>query len=194
LGVPRYVEKEVDSGSRVGCTNALAWTSVGGDILRIEVALMKGRDKLTLTGQLGEVMQESAKAALSYIRSVADKFNLKENDFLRREIHIHIAEGAVPKDGPSAGVALTLAMLSAFTGKPIPSNVGFTGEITLRGEVLPIGGLPEKLMAANRLGLKKVFIPRRNQKDLKEIPVPVTRPLNVKLMDNFDEVVKEFFS
>jgi len=119
---------------------------------------------------------------------------LKENDFLRREIHIHIAEGAVPKDGPSAGVALTLAMLSAFTGKPIPSNVGFTGEITLRGEVLPIGGLPEKLMAANRLGLKKVFIPRRNQKDLKEIPVPVTRPLNVKLMDNFDEVVKEFFS
>jgi ATP-dependent Lon protease len=190
LGVPRYTEKEVLKGSRVGAANALAWTSEGGDILPIEVALMKGKGVLTLTGQLGEVMQESAKASLSYIRSIADSFGLDENDFLRREVHIHIPEGAVPKDGPSAGVALTLAMLSAFTGKPVPAIYGFTGEITLRGEILPIGGLPEKLMAANRLGIKTVFIPGKNRKDLKEIPAPVTKPLEIKMADNFKEVLK----
>ena len=168
LGVPRYIEKEITAGEKIGTTNALAWTSTGGDIMRIEVNLMKGKGNLTLTGQLGEVMRESARASLSYIRSMGEEFNLEENDFLRREIHIHIPEGAVPKDGPSAGVALTLAMLSAFTGKGIDTTIGFTGEITLRGEVLPIGGLPEKLMAANRLGLKTIIIPMKNKKDLKE--------------------------
>ena len=193
LGVPRYIEKDVVSGFRVGSANALAWTADGGDIMRIEVALMKGKGVLTLTGQLGDVMRESAKASLSYIRSIADGYGLEENDFLRREIHIHIPEGAVPKDGPSAGVALTLAMLSAFTGKEIPATTGFTGEITLRGEVLPIGGLPEKLMAANRLGLKTVFIPRKNTKDLKEIPSAVTKPLSIRMVENFREVMGEVF-
>jgi ATP-dependent Lon protease len=193
LGVARYIEKDVVSGSRIGSVNALAWTADGGDILRIEVALMKGKGNLVLTGQLGEVMKESAKAALSYIRSIEERFQLQENDFLRREIHIHIPEGAVPKDGPSAGVALTLALLSAFTNKEIPATYGFTGEITLRGEILPIGGLPEKLMAANRLGLKSVFIPKKNLKDLKEIPKQVTQPLTIKMMGTFEDVMKEVF-
>ncbi len=121
---------------------------------------------------------------------MGEEFNLEENDFLRREIHIHIPEGAVPKDGPSAGVALTLAMLSAFTGKGIDTTIGFTGEITLRGEVLPIGGLPEKLMAANRLGLKTIIIPMKNKKDLKEIPAPVLKPLTIKMVNHFREVIK----
>ena len=190
LGVPRYIEKEITAGEKIGTTNALAWTSTGGDIMRIEVNLMKGKGNLTLTGQLGEVMRESARASLSYIRSMGEEFNLEENDFLRREIHIHIPEGAVPKDGPSAGVALTLAMLSAFTGKGIDTTIGFTGEITLRGEVLPIGGLPEKLMAANRLGLKTIIIPMKNKKDLKEIPAPVLKPLTIKMVNHFREVIK----
>ncbi|MBC8204865.1 MAG: endopeptidase La [FCB group bacterium] len=194
LGPPRYIEKDIVEGERVGMANALAWTSDGGDILRIEVALMKGKGQLTLTGQLGDVMKESARAALSYIRSIADRFHLQENDFIKREVHIHIPEGGVPKDGPSAGIALTLAMLSAFTGKPVPATCGFTGEITLRGEVLPIGGLPEKLMAANRLGVKKIFLPRKNLKDLSEIPKQVTKPLELIPVGCFDEVMDEIWS
>ncbi|NQS98231.1 MAG: endopeptidase La [candidate division Zixibacteria bacterium] len=193
LGVPRYIEKEVVAESRVGTVNALAWTAEGGDILRIEVVLMKGKGTLTLTGNLGEVMKESAKASLSYIRSIGERFKLEEKDFLRREVHIHIPEGAVPKDGPSAGAAMTLAMLSAFTGKEIPADYGFTGEITLRGEILPIGGLPEKLMAANRLGLKTVFIPHKNMKDLTEIPPPVLKPMNIVMVKNFDEVLERVY-
>jgi len=193
LGVPRYAEKDIERGERVGSVNGLAWTASGGDILKIEVALMKGKGGLSLTGQLGEVMKESAKASLSYIRSIAERFNLSENDFLRREIHIHVPEGATPKDGPSAGIAITLAMLSALTGKAVPAAYGFTGEITLRGEILPIGGLPEKLMAANRLGLKKIFIPRKNEKDLKEIPKPVLQPLQIILVGNFADVLEEVF-
>jgi ATP-dependent Lon protease len=194
LGVPRYAEKEIASGeTRVGSVNALAWTPDGGDILKIDVVLMKGRGNLNLTGLQGEVMKESAKASLSYIRSISDRFELSENDFLRREIHIHIPEGATPKDGPSAGVAITLAMLSALTKKPVPSTYGFTGEITLRGEILPIGGLPEKLMAANRLGLKTIFIPKKNKKDLKEVPKPVIEPLEIKMVGDFEEVLKEVF-
>jgi len=191
LGVPRYAEKDIEAGERIGSVNGLAWTSAGGDILKIEVALMKGKGGLSMTGQLGDVMKESVKASLSYIRSIGERFNLSENDFLRREIHLHVPEGAVPKDGPSAGIAITLAMLSALTGKPVPAIYGFTGEITLRGDVLPIGGLPEKLMAANRLGLKKIFIPRKNEKDLKEIPKPVTQPLEIVLVGHFEEVIKE---
>ena len=194
LGVPRYAEKDIVEGSKVGTVSGLAWTQSGGDILKIEVALMKGKGNLNLTGQLGDVMKESAKASLSYIRSIAERFGLEENDFLRREIHIHVPEGAVPKDGPSAGIAMTLAMLSALTGKEVPATYGFTGEITLRGEVLPIGGLPEKLMAANRLGLKKIFIPRKNEKDLKEIPKPVTRPLEIKFVRHFDEVIASIWN
>ena len=189
LGPPKYIDRKVSAGESVGTANALAWTPNGGDIMRIEVGLMKGRGQLILTGQLGEVMKESARAALSYIRSIADRYDLKETDFIKRDIHIHIPEGAVPKDGPSAGVALTLAMLSAFTGRPVPATVGFTGEITLRGEILPIGGLPEKLMAANRLGIKTVFLPKKNVKDLSEIPKSVTRPLTLAPVQEFDEVI-----
>ena len=190
LGIPRYAEKDVEEGARVGAVNGLAWTQSGGDILKIEVLLMKGKNMLNLTGHLGEVMKESAKASLSYIRSIGERFGLEENDFLRREIHIHVPEGGVPKDGPSAGIAITLAMLSAFTGKAVPASYGFTGEITLRGEILPIGGLPEKLMAANRLGLKTIFIPAKNEKDLKDIPKPVTRPLEIVTVRHFDEVIE----
>src|SRR3990172_2793899 len=170
LGVPKFKEKKAQKEDKTGSATGLAWTSMGGDILNIEVSVMPGKEKLTLTGQLGDVMKESAFAALTFIRSNSGKFGLPKKFFTNKEIHIHIPEGAIPKDGPSAGITLAIAMISALTGNPTRSDVAMTGEITLRGEILPIGGLNEKLLAAQRSGIKKVLIPKENVKDLKEIP------------------------
>jgi ATP-dependent Lon protease len=179
LGVPKYKDKRAEKESRVGSVTGLAWTSVGGDILNVDVTIMDGSERLTLTGQLGEVMKESAQAALSYIRSNTRKLGVPSNFFKKKEIHIHLPEGAIPKDGPSAGITLAMAMISAASNKPARNDVAMTGEITLRGNVLPIGGLNEKLLAAQRSGIKIVLIPWENQKDLTEIQAKVKEGLKI---------------
>ncbi|RPI18053.1 MAG: endopeptidase La [Ignavibacteriae bacterium] len=193
LGVPRFKEKITDEKDKVGSAVGLAWTSMGGDILDIEVSVMPGRDKLTLTGQLGEVMKESALAGLSYIKSNCKHFGIHPKYFTNKEIHIHIPEGAIPKDGPSAGVTMTVAMLSALSNNPTRPYVAMTGEITLRGQILPIGGLNEKLLAAQRSGIKTVMIPKDNVKDLKEIPDKIKDGLNIVPLNVFDDSVKHVF-
>lgn len=193
LGVPKFKEKKADKEDKVGSVNGLAWTSMGGDILDIDVTVMSGNKKLTLTGQLGEVMKESAFAGLSFIRSHAKKFGLSSNFFNNKEIHIHIPEGAIPKDGPSAGITMTIAMLSALTNTPARSDVAMTGEITLRGEILPIGGLNEKLLAAQRSGINTVLIPKENEKDLKEIPAKIKDGLTIVPVEMLDEALPYVF-
>jgi len=193
LGVPKFKEKRADKEDKVGSAVGLAWTSMGGDILDIEVSVMPGKEKLTLTGQLGDVMKESAFAGLSYIRSNAKKFGLTNSFFSNKEVHIHIPEGAIPKDGPSAGITMTLAMLSALTANPTRSDVAMTGEITLRGEILPIGGLNEKLLAAQRSGIKTVLIPKENQKDLKEIPDKIKEGLEIVTVEKLEDAMKYIF-
>src|SRR5699024_2132547 len=162
LGKERYHVNLANQQDEIGIVRGLAWTSVGGDTLQIEVNLMPGKGEFLLTGQLGDVMKESAQAGISYIRSVADRYNIDPEFFQKHDLHIHIPEGAVPKDGPSAGITMATAMLSAITGTPVKANVAMTGEITLRGRVLPIGGLKEKLLAANSAGMAKVLIPSEN--------------------------------
>ncbi len=193
LGVPKFMEKKAQKDDRLGSATGLAWTSMGGDILNIEVSVMQGREKLTLTGQLGDVMKESAFAALSFIRSNSDKFRLPKNFFRNKEVHIHIPEGAIPKDGPSAGITLAIAMISAFTGSPTRSDIAMTGEITLRGEILPIGGLNEKLLAAQRSGIKTVLIPKENVKNLKEIPEKIKQGLKIVPVEKIDEAISHIF-
>jgi ATP-dependent Lon protease len=189
LGVPKILPSEIEDKNRVGVATGLAYTPVGGDILLIESTYYKGSGKLILTGKLGDVMQESAKAAISYIHSKAKIFNIDDKLFEKSDIHIHVPAGAVPKDGPSAGVAITSSLVSAFTGVPVLRNVGMTGEITLRGRVLPIGGLKEKLLAAKRAGLKKVILPEKNRKDLKEIPDSILKGLKLEFVENIDDVI-----
>ncbi len=193
LGVPKFKEKQADKEDKVGTAVGLAWTSMGGDILDIEVSVMPGKEKLTLTGQLGDVMKESALAGFSFIRSNAKKFGLANNFFNNKEIHIHIPEGGIPKDGPSAGITMAIAMISALSGNPTRSDVAMTGEITLRGEILPIGGLNEKLLAAQRSGIKKVLIPKENEKDLKEIPDKIKKGLELVTVEKLDDAVKHIF-
>ena len=193
LGVPKYRTSKKELEPKVGAVMGLAWTSTGGDVLPVEVSVMTGSEKLTLTGQLGDVMKESAQAALSYIRSNAEAMGLKPNFTKDKEIHIHLPEGAVPKDGPSAGVALTMAMLSAVSGKPVRGDIAMTGEITLRGNVLPIGGLQEKLLAAQREGIKCVLIPEENRKKLTEIPKKITDGLNIIPIEKIDQAIQIVF-
>jgi ATP-dependent Lon protease len=193
LGVPKFKEKKADKEDKIGSVNGLAWTSMGGDILDIDVTVMSGNKKLTLTGQLGEVMKESAFAGLSFIRSHSKKFGLSSNFFNNKEIHIHIPEGAIPKDGPSAGITMTIAMISALTNTPARSDVAMTGEITLRGEILPIGGLNEKLLAAQRSGIKTVLIPKENEKDLKEIPAKIKDGLTIVPVEMLDQALNYVF-
>lgn len=193
LGVPKFKEKQADKEDKVGTAVGLAWTSMGGDILDIEVSVMPGKEKLTLTGQLGDVMKESALAGFTYIRSNSKKFGLAGNFFNGKEIHIHIPEGGIPKDGPSAGITMASAMISALTGNPTRSDVAMTGEITLRGEILPIGGLNEKLLAAQRSGIKKVLIPKENEKDLKEISDKIKKGLEIISVEKFDEALPHIF-
>lgn len=193
LGVPRFKDKIADEKDKIGSAVGLAWTSMGGDILNIEVSVMPGKDKLTLTGQLGDVMKESALAGFSYIKSNCKRFGIQPSFFINKEIHVHVPEGAIPKDGPSAGITITIAMLSAITNNPTHSNVAMTGEITLRGQILPIGGLNEKLLAAQRSGIKTVIIPNDNVKDLKEIPEKIKDGLNIVSVKMFDDSAKYVF-
>jgi ATP-dependent Lon protease len=179
LGVPKFRTKRASKGKRIGSIVGLAWTSVGGDILNVDVTIMDGAEKLTLTGQLGDVMKESAQAALSYLRSNAKTLGLKPDFYSKKEIHIHLPEGSIPKDGPSAGITMAMAMYSAASGRAPRPDVAMTGEITLRGEVLPIGGLNEKLLAARRSGITTVLIPEENEKDLSEIPAKVKEGLKI---------------
>ncbi|HMC81991.1 MAG TPA: endopeptidase La, partial [Candidatus Polarisedimenticolia bacterium] len=191
LGVPRFRPKDQERAKRseVGVATGLAWTEVGGEILMTEATLMKGRGKLTLTGKLGDVMQESAQAALSYIRSRTEKLGI-DSDFHRKyDIHIHVPEGAIPKDGPSAGITLATALASVLTRTPVRKEVAMTGEITLRGQVLPIGGVKEKVLAAHRLGITTIILPRDNEKDLSEIPEDIQKSLDFHLVENMDEVL-----
>jgi ATP-dependent Lon protease len=169
---------------------SVAWTDAGGDVMPIEVTLMQGKGTLTLTGQLGEVMQESAQAAVSYTRSRAKELGLERAAFDKTDIHIHIPEGAIPKDGPSAGITMATALISAFTQRPVRREVGLTGEITLRGRVLPIGGLREKVLAAHRAGLKTIIVPRKNQKDMVDVPKKVQRDLKFHFVDVMDDVIR----
>ncbi len=188
LGMPRFLSQEIETEQRVGVATGLAWTSVGGEILTVEVLTMKGDGQLTLTGKLGEVMQESAKAALSYAKAHACELGIDEDKLENLDIHIHVPEGAIPKDGPSAGVAMATALVSALTGRPTRSDVAMTGEITLGGKVLPIGGLNEKAVAAHRAEVKTLVIPSRNEKDVTELPKQVRRDLNIELVERLDQV------
>jgi ATP-dependent Lon protease len=193
LSVPRFRKKKAEREKRVGSVTGLAWTSVGGDILNVDVTIMRGSEKLTLTGQLGDVMKESAQAALSYIRSNAKKFKLHPDFYKGKEIHIHLPEGAIPKDGPSAGITMAMAIISAASGKATRNDVAMTGEITLRGKVLPIGGLNEKLLAAQRSGIKTVLIPKENEKDLIEIPEKVKEGVRIVSVENIEDAIKYVF-
>jgi ATP-dependent Lon protease len=190
LGVSKVQPSEIEDKNTVGVATGLAYTSVGGDIIFIEATHYKGSGRLTLTGSLGEVMQESAKAAISYVHSKAQEFGISDSLFSKSDIHIHVPAGAIPKDGPSAGVTITTSLLSALTGIAVLRDVGMTGEITLRGRVLPIGGLKEKLLAAKRAGLKKVIIPLKNKKDLEEIPQSILKELKLVFAETIDDVVK----
>ena len=193
LGVPKHRMKQNELKPRIGSVTGLAWTSVGGEILHVDVTMMRGPERLTLTGQLGDVMKESAQAALSYIRSNAKKLKLNPEFFVKKEIHIHLPEGAIPKDGPSAGITMTMAMISAISGKQARGDVAMTGEITLRGEVLPIGGLNEKLLAAKRHGITTVLIPKENEKDLIEIQSAVKDGLKIIPVEKIDDALPIVF-
>ncbi len=194
LGAPQYISTDIKTTPPPGYAVGLAWTEAGGEVLPVEVSLMKGPAKLTLTGKLGEVMRESASAGLSYIRSRAEKFALKPDFYDNMEIHIHVPEGAVPKDGPSAGITILLALLSALTKKSIRPGIAFTGEITLSGDILPIGGLNEKLLAAKRSGIRDVVIPFKNKKDIPELPRDLLKDMNLIPVRSAGEVIKIAFN
>lgn len=191
LGVPKYTEEEKNKEDRVGSVKGLAWTSVGGTTLDVEVVTMEGKGNLILTGQLGDVMKESASVALGYVRANASKYNILPEFFEKNDIQIHVPEGAVPKDGPSAGITLTLAVISAITGRKVACDVAMTGEITLRGNVLPIGGLKEKILAAKLAGIKRVLIPEKNIKDLAEIEEEITEGMQITTVSVMEDVIKE---
>ncbi|MEW6429184.1 MAG: endopeptidase La [Thermodesulfobacteriota bacterium] len=191
LGVPRYRFGLAEEKDRVGLATGLAWTEVGGELLQIETVLMPGKGNLTITGKLGDVMQESAQAALSYVRSRALLFGLAADFYQKLDIHVHVPEGAIPKDGPSAGITMATSMVSALLNFPVRKDIAMTGEITLRGRVLPIGGLTEKLLAARRGNIRDVLIPRDNERDLKEVPARVLRYLQVRLVDDVDQVLEQ---
>lgn len=179
LGVQKFNRNNSKKGNTIGSITGLAWTSVGGELLRVDATIMSGTEKFTLTGQIGDVMKESAQAALSYLRSNYKEFGLRLNFQKGKEIHIHLPEGAIPKDGPSAGITLTMALYSAFKKVAPKKDVAMTGEITLLGEVLPIGGLNEKLLAAQRGGIKTVLIPKENEKDLADIKPEVKEGMKI---------------
>jgi ATP-dependent Lon protease len=188
LGVPRY--RPTMAEAKNGIATGLAWTEAGGELLVTETTLMPGKGRLTLTGKLGDVMQESAQAAMSYVRTKAEEFGIPKHFNQKTDVHVHVPEGAIPKDGPSAGITITTALVSTLTGIPTRSDVAMTGEITLRGKVLPIGGMKEKVLAAHRAGLRTIILPRDNEKDLADIPKTVLDSLNLFMVDTMDEVLK----
>jgi len=191
LGPPRFRYGTAEEKDQVGLTTGLAWTELGGELLTIEVQVMPGKGKLTITGKLGEVMQESAQAAMSYVRSRAELLGLEKRFLENVDIHVHVPEGAIPKDGPSAGITMATTLVSALCRIPVRKDVAMTGEITLRGRVLPIGGLKEKVLAAHRGGIKKVLIPKENQKDIRDIPKRVREKLEIICVESADEVLRE---
>ena len=194
LGAPKYLPEEELKKEEVGVATGLAWTEAGGDVIYVEATIMKGKGNLILTGQLGDIMKESAQAALSYVKSKAKELKIEEKLFSNSDLHIHVPAGAIPKDGPSAGITMASAIASVFTGKPLRKDVAMTGEITLRGRVLPIGGLKEKVLAAKRMGIKTVIIPKRNKKDLEELPKYVKEGMKFILVESMDQVLRHIFS
>ncbi len=193
LGVPRFLDNRLPQPGRFGVITGLAWTSVGGEILLIESKLLSGRGHLLLTGKLGDVMKESAQIALSLVRERLQRFDIDPAIVRKTDIHIHVPEGAVPKDGPSAGIALTLSLLSAFTRIPVPPDVAFTGEVSLSGDLLPIGGLNEKALAALDAGVKTLYLPKQNEKDISELPVPAKKGLKIYTMKHIDDLIAALF-
>jgi ATP-dependent Lon protease len=198
--VMRHLKKEIFETERSeptlipGIATGLAVTAVGGEILFVEATSMKGKGELTVTGQLGDVMRESTRIAYSYVRSKASELGIDRDRFERSDVHIHVPAGAIQKDGPSAGVAMALALTSLFTGRPVRGDVGMTGEITLRGRVLPVGGIKMKVLAAHRAGLKHVILPKRNERDLEEIPEDVRGEVRFVLVDSIDDALREALS
>lgn len=190
LGKPVYSYTSANEQDEVGIVRGLAWTSVGGDTLQIEVNVMPGKGEIALTGQLGDVMKESAKAGITYIRSIAEQYDVEKEYFEKHDFHIHIPEGAVPKDGPSAGITMATALLSAITGKAVKASVAMTGEITLRGRVLPIGGLKEKILAAKNAGIKTVLVPKKNEKDIEEISAEIKRGIEIVFVETMEQVIE----
>jgi ATP-dependent Lon protease len=190
LGPWKFRDLVADKKNEVGAATGLAWTEVGGQLLTVECTLMEGKGKLTITGKLGEVMQESAQAAMSYIRSRALSLGLARDFYRNLDVHIHIPEGAIPKDGPSAGITLATTICSALTKIPVRGDLAMTGEITLRGKVLPIGGLKEKLMAAHRHGILEAIMPRENEKDLPDIPDAIKETMKLHFVESMDQVLK----
>ena len=190
LGKKKFHYDVVEGESEVGVTTGMAWTQVGGDTLFIETAVVPGNGKIQLTGQLGDVMQESAKAAITYIRSIAAEYGIAEDFYKKYDLHVHVPEGAVPKDGPSAGVTMFTSVISALTNKPVRKDVAMTGEITLRGKVLPVGGIKEKVLAAHRAGIKTILLPRENEADIEDIPLNVRKQLKFVLLDHAKEALQ----
>ena len=193
LGKERVTYENANEEDQVGIVRGLAWTSVGGDTLQIEVNVMPGDGKLQMTGQMGDVMKESAQIALTYVRSVSEKYEIPRDYFETHDMHLHIPEGAVPKDGPSAGITMATAMLSAVTGTKVHARVAMTGEITLRGRVLPIGGLKEKTLAARMAHMEKVLVPAGNQPDMAEISKEITKGLSIVYVKTMEDVIREAF-
>jgi ATP-dependent Lon protease len=189
LGPPEYNRTETGSDDEVGVATSIAWTMAGGDIMPVEVALTEGKGSMQITGQIGDVMQESAQAALTYLKSKAEAFGVKPESFEEIDVHVHVPEGSIPKDGPSAGITIATAIISAFTGRKVRANVGMTGEITLRGKVLPIGGVRNKVLAAHRAGLKTVILPKKNEKDLVDVPKKAKAALDLIFVNHIDDVL-----
>ncbi|WP_040335974.1 endopeptidase La [Candidatus Magnetobacterium casense] len=189
LGAPKFLPEEEIKKDEVGVSTGLAWTETGGDIIYVEAITMKGKGNLTITGQLGDVMKESAHAALSYVRSRAKDLKIDDDEFSKRDIHIHVPAGAIPKDGPSAGITITTSIASALTGIPVSKNIAMTGEVTLRGTVLPIGGLKEKTLAAKRMGINRIIIPKRNEKDFDELPKYIKKDMDFIFVETMDNVL-----
>jgi ATP-dependent Lon protease len=190
LGILKYREFWLEKHNEVGLTTGLAWTEVGGSVLATEATLMEGKGRLTLTGKLGDVMQESAQAAMSYVRSRSERMGLAKDFYRTLDIHVHVPEGAIPKDGPSAGITICTSIASALTRIPVRCDMAMTGEITLRGKVLPIGGVKEKLLAAHRMGLRTILLPKDNEKDLADIPQEILSSLTIHPVETMDEVLQ----
>ena len=193
LGKPKYRQDKKNKEDEVGIVRGLAWTSVGGVTLEIEVNVLPGKGELVLTGKLGDVMKESARAGISYIRSISSDYGIDPEFFTKHDIHVHIPEGAVPKDGPSAGITMALAILSAVTNRPVRADIAMTGEITIRGRVLPIGGLKEKLLAAKNAGMNTVCIPKDNVSDLSEISEEITDGMEILPINHMNQLIKAAF-
>ena len=189
LGAPRYKQREQEFGPAVGVATGLAWTQFGGDVLNVEATIMPGNGRLLLTGKLGDIMKESAQTALSFVRSRSEKLNTKEDFFQKHDIHIHVPEGAIPKDGPSAGVTIAVALFSAISKKKLRRHIAMTGEITLQGRVLPVGGIKEKVLAAHRNGIDTIILPRDNEKDSEDIPGNIRRRLKLIWVEEMDTIL-----